>query len=385
MRFRLPSLLSLLLVAVLTAGADGCSSDPNVEGAKLNLASQDYDGALANVNTALEANPENVEALTLKAQILSVKMEAVPFVQRAALLPELEQSIASARTLAPEDEDVLRVREIAWVTVMNTGNTPLRDNTQPASETIPFFQSAVELEPDSLSGHFSLGLANLIAGNNEPAVAPFERVLAEDPTDANAYIYLSKAYLGLDRGAEAVDLLQTALAEVPATDPDRERLEQEYLNTLASSGQTERAIAEFESRLESNGNDPLVRYNYATLLLGVERFEEAVEQLGIATELQPDNADAFYNLGVAHLRIAGQIEAEANALGLDAPEEQYNALIAQRDEQIEASLEALTTARGLAGGDGEAAVCSTLLTIYSSLGLDAEAEEAAACAGVEQE
>src|SRR5690606_1797216 len=65
------SVLCVLLVGgVLLMGANGCSSDPNIEGAKLDLRNKDYDRALENVNTALERNPQNAEALDLKGQIL---------------------------------------------------------------------------------------------------------------------------------------------------------------------------------------------------------------------------------------------------------------------------------------------------------------------------
>ena len=70
---RFPIILSLLVGALLMGGADGCSSDPNVEGAKLDLRNQDYDRALRNLETALENNPQNAEAYELKGRVLSEK------------------------------------------------------------------------------------------------------------------------------------------------------------------------------------------------------------------------------------------------------------------------------------------------------------------------
>ncbi|NBW94064.1 MAG: hypothetical protein EBR20_06845, partial [Bacteroidetes bacterium] len=70
---RFPLFLSLIFAAFLIAGADGCSSDPNVEGAKLDLRNQDYDRALGNLETALENNPQNAEAYELKGRVLSEK------------------------------------------------------------------------------------------------------------------------------------------------------------------------------------------------------------------------------------------------------------------------------------------------------------------------
>ena len=56
-------------------------------------------------------------------------------------------------------------------------------------------------------------------------------------------------------------------------------------------------------------------------------------------------------------------------------------MIADRDEQIEMSLEALVTARDLADDTARPTVCRSLLTIYNSLGRADEAAAAAECAG----
>ena len=74
---RLSTLVACVFAVMLLAAADGCSSDPNVEGAKLDLRNQDYDRALENVNTALENDPNNAEALELKGRILMAQADGV--------------------------------------------------------------------------------------------------------------------------------------------------------------------------------------------------------------------------------------------------------------------------------------------------------------------
>ena len=58
----------LFVGGMLTMGA-GCSSDPNVEGAKLDLRNKDYDRAIVNLDKAIETNPGNHEAYFLKGQV----------------------------------------------------------------------------------------------------------------------------------------------------------------------------------------------------------------------------------------------------------------------------------------------------------------------------
>ena len=381
MRFRLPFLPALLLVALVTGGADGCSSDPNVEGAKLNYRSGEYDEALRNLDTALESNPDNVEALALKAEILREKMDKAPVAERGMMIPDLQEAVERAFTLAPEDPDVMAARTNAWAAMMNNGNTTLRNESTPASDAIPFFEGAVSIYPDSTGGHFGLGLAHLLNSDAAQAAEALQTAVQQQPDYTNASIYLARAYLSLDRGSDALDVLSAARENIAADDPDGDRLNQEYLNALAASGQTDRAINEFETEIGNYPDDAMIRYNYGTLLLGVDRFMDAAEQFQAAVDLDPENADAHYNLGVANLREAGRVETAAGELDLSQQEE-YDALIAQRDEHIEAALEALVVARDLTTEANRPTVCNSLMTIYNSLGRADEAEEAAECAGV---
>ena len=60
----------------------------------------------------------------------------------------------------------------------------------------------------------------------------------------------------------------------------------------------------------------------------------------------------------------------------------YEALIAERDENLELSLGPLMQARMLATGtEDEAGVCDALFRVYTQLGRVDDAEEVSACAG----
>ena len=78
MRSRFFTLTVSLVLAVLIGGADGCSSDPNVEGAKLDLNNGEYDRALTNIDEALATDPDNVDALVLKTEVYRRQYEATP-------------------------------------------------------------------------------------------------------------------------------------------------------------------------------------------------------------------------------------------------------------------------------------------------------------------
>ena len=105
---------SWLLLVLILAAADGCGSDPNVEGARLDLRNKDYDRALTNINKALENNPDNLDALVLKGDII---FEMLPDVydqdERTAYIGELlgayAQSVMLDSANAPHKDRQLAI------------------------------------------------------------------------------------------------------------------------------------------------------------------------------------------------------------------------------------------------------------------------------------
>ncbi len=377
MRSHLFSLTVALAVAVLVGGADGCSSDPNVEGAKLNLRNQEYDNAIENLDTALETNPDNVEALTLRAEVRRAQAEKAQGAQRMTYLDDMVETIRRAQALAPDDPAVQTSALGAWALAVNSGNDALRNADADPMDASNLFQTSIDLQPDSMQGYFGLGLAELRAGNASEAVAPLRRAVEIDPTDATASVYLGRALLLSDQNSEAVTVLEEAAGRFP----DDADIQTSLLNAYARSGDTDRALEQYERSIQGAGaEDPVVRYNYGALLLNAGRFDEAIEQLNEAVRLNPENPDAYYNLGASYQNKASALNDQANEAEDNA---EASRLTAERDENLEASLPYLQRARELSAAQGdESSVCLALFRVYTQLGQVDNAERVAECAGV---
>ncbi len=99
---RLCLYLVVLLGGFLLIGAPGCTSDPNVEGAKLDIKNKDYDRAYENITKALETDPDNAEAHDLKGQILQEQAFATSdAAQHGALIQEMVASYNRSVELDP--------------------------------------------------------------------------------------------------------------------------------------------------------------------------------------------------------------------------------------------------------------------------------------------
>ena len=378
MRSRLLTATLTLAVAVLVGGADGCSSDPNLEGAKLNLQSGDYDRAIENVDAALAEDPDNVEALTLKVEVLRQQYENTPgddakiaFVDRN--YDTMVDLARRADALSPEgDADIQQTRVAVWAIGVNQGNDILQTDGADPLDAVPYLTKANELMPDSTQGLLSLGIAYISAGEATEAVPVFQRGAEISPNDSRLAYYYGRALILADRPTEAITYLEDAQTRFP-DDADVQTM---LLNAYTRGGQEDRALERYADAITSRPDDATIRYNYGALLIQAERFDEAIEQLERATELAPDYADAFYNLGAAYQNRAAALNRQANAM---EEVDEANALLAERDENLEMALVPLERAREISNDDPS--ICEALFRVYTQLNRIDDATTVSECAG----
>lgn len=402
MRLRLLSLPVLLLVAVLVGGADGCSSDPNVEGAKLDLRNKDYDRALQNVNTALEKNPDNAQALDLKGQILQEQAFATQDKdEHTRMLNEMIQAYQRVLELDPGlAEDVNQRLRLAYYNEFQRGVQAFNRGRETDSEysvAAEYFGNAALIQPDSADAFLNEGYALYNAGNVAEAADRIERSIEMGESAADTYSFLSSLYLSNDRAGDAVTLLEQARQKFP----ENVDIQAQLLNAYNAAGQADRAMQIYSESVAKEPNNKLFRYNFGSLLLNAERYDEAIEQLTVATTLDPEYADAFYNLGASYVNKAYSVNERMGEMDdalrteranlsqdqITAREKELDQLGEERRSLYEQAITPLERARQLmeSAGEDEAEVdrvCNALFGAYVQTGQDDKAKEAAACAGI---
>lgn len=383
---RLPLAAAALVLALLLAGANGCSSDPNVEGAKLELRNQDYDRVIELTGIALAQNPENAEAYFLRGEAYRLKAEDETDAEaRRELVGQMQEAYAAARNLGYDAATLENRAAVAWGQEMNAGTRAFRrasEDPTAYADAIVAFESATAILPDSSTGWLNHGLALLAAGRTAEAAAPLQQAIDRGADSPEAYIYLGRIYLSEDRGQEAL----TALEQAAQLYPEHEEIQTEILNAYGATGQTERAIEAYDEALQRDPENALYRYNYGSLLLQTERFDEAIEQLEHATALDPSNPNAFYNLGAAYQNKAASLNEHIEQLEeANAEQAEIDAALAERHALLEQAVTPLEGARAAAEAEGESAadICRALFQVYASLDRLEEANEAAECAGID--
>ncbi|ARA92596.1 MAG: tetratricopeptide repeat protein [Bacteroidetes bacterium] len=390
-------IIALIVGAFLAAGA-GCSSDPNVEGAKLDLRNKDYDRALENVNEALARNPENMEAWDLKGQILQEQLSTVDDVeQHSQLVEEMVEAYQRAKELGAGDDVDQRLR-LAFYNEFQRGFRAFeqgREDEAAYEDAIQYFRNAALIQPDSAGAYVNMAYAMINAGRQEDAIEPFEKAIELGEDSPDTYIYLSELYRVTGRNDDAVGLLERAKEVYP----DNVDIDTALLNAYQAAGRTDEALEQYRAAVERDPNNKLYRYNYGTLLLGAERFDEAIEQLKAAIELDPEYVDALSNLGSAYtnkaVAINDQIREMDDALRqeranlseqeIQQREAEMDALVEQRTEMFRQAIEPLERAQAILEARGEDAqrICFALFQAYAQTRQTDKAESVAACAGVD--
>ncbi|MGA9995351.1 MAG: tetratricopeptide repeat protein [Pyrinomonadaceae bacterium] len=199
------------------------------------------------------------------------------------------------------------------------------------SKALPYFEKAVEADPDYAEAWYQTGYCNGMLGRHAEALKASKQVIRLRPDWPESYVNLGHAYAHLGQYQESADSYKQALRLDPYNadvyyalgltygkwkrvdeeiqaykrainlKPDHagayERLGQVYL----SRAKYKDAVESYEQLKLIRPGDAKVFNNLGEALLKLNKFDEGIEALKQALRLKPDFATAYYNLGVAYL------------------------------------------------------------------------------------
>jgi tetratricopeptide (TPR) repeat protein len=154
-------------------------------------------------------------------------------------------------------------------------------------------QRALALDPGHAETLQLMGLLSLQAKQYDAAIEWVDRANRADPkTD-----YLASLGTALEQQGLHEEALK-AFDKAVQIRPDAE-LWTRFANVLVLLRRRDHAIQSYEHALKLNPRYWYAAYNCATLLLQLERFEEALINFNLCDELQPDHAATLNGRGVA--------------------------------------------------------------------------------------
>jgi pentatricopeptide repeat protein len=396
------SLFAVGLWVLVLTGANGCSSDPNIEGAKLDLRNKDYTRALENVEKALQRNPQNADAYELKGRIILdilSNQQNMPLEARRDTIKAMVAAFQKAVELNPKlREEVINQLRFAFVREFQNGVNAFnrgREDSTYFLRAATFFELAALIQPDSAGAYVNQAFSLLNAGRHQESIAPLETAIAKGESSLDAYLILADLHRLQGQPNKAIEILEKARSLYP----DNAELQSQLLNAYVQAGRVDEAMAIYGQAVQQEPNNKLYRYNYGSLLLEAGRYDEAIEHLKKAIELDPEYANAYYNLGAAYINKAVDVNEKAIALD-DSLRANRSRLSREQQQQLEAQIDQLVQERRAlfaeaivplerartlmeAQGENVSGICRALFQAYVQTDQTDKAQAVAACAGLE--
>jgi len=154
--------------------------------------------------------------------------------------------------------------------------------------------------------------AHVSQGNLDKALEEVEAVLAQDPEELNSRLMLARILEQMGNVVEAEAKFRELANETRDIVPvNKSRLYAEALQAVAvydhMAGRTDDAIKSLERSLELNPDDPNAEYNLGVMFEAKEDYPAAIDRYEMAVALNPNLALAHNNLGNC-LQKVGEIQ-----------------------------------------------------------------------------
>ncbi len=267
--------------------------------AEVKRAQGDFPAALEIVDRALKLEPDAAWARGTKGKLLRSwgKLDEAIQVLRSIPVDDADTAwiaseLAGALLDAGHQDEALQELDKALrlspgdaVALLLKGRLMISQGR--SSDAIPLLERALHSQPDLIDAKFELGRAQFTLGNYAEAVKTFDLVLAADP----AWVEASEAKAN---ALYANGSWEAALAQSRRTlqlNPGNPNMLDLAFWALRRLGRDEDALREMEFELIRNEKSVMAWYLKGSLLLDRNEPQAAVEALGRAAELGPDNAD----------------------------------------------------------------------------------------------
>ena len=176
---------------------------------------------------------------------------------------------------------------------------------QELREAIEILERGCKAIPDSTDLVSHLGRTYSAAGDYERATIVLRQLIARNPSQAEAYMPLAQAYESLGQVDKAIQVLQARNEFLPPG----VMVSTAMAGFLFRKGEPyfEQVLAELEEAEQIRASDPDIYLLRGRVYRAQERYEEAIQALNRALELDPLSQSAHYQLALAY-RDAGRPE-----------------------------------------------------------------------------
>lgn len=319
----------LLLLGLVFAGFQ-CSST-ELTSAKLYIQQKNWDKALEVLKEEVQKNPKSDEGYYLMGTVYS------ELDKTDEMIDAFDKSLAISNKFADKIHDF---KAYQWANNYNRGvslfqrgnKTTDKDSSKILYDmAIDAYKMAIKLEPDTAETYRNLAFVYLTVGKTEEAVDPLQKLIDLKQAE-EGYQYLGEVYytLGANKMVDfkndgnkedsikaveyynkGIAVLEEGLMKYPENTEMLGYKTQAYIG----ASRLDEALSSAKAQVEKQPDNAVYHYNYGVLLLNVEDYEQAEQQLLKAIDIDPNYENAIYNLGVTYVKWGTAMNKEAEAKG----------------------------------------------------------------------
>jgi len=162
-----------------------------------------------------------------------------------------------------------------------------------AIDKTPMFKAEASIDTAIM---YNTGLANMNAKQYEKAIKYFQDCAKYGYNGGSSYAQIITAYQALGDTVKSVEIMKQAFEKYP----EDQSINVQLINYFIMSGQPNEAISYLDKAIEKEKTNPSFYLAKGVALDKLGRQEDAIAVYKQAIEVKPDNADAYYNIGVIY-------------------------------------------------------------------------------------
>ncbi len=195
-------------------------------------------------------------------------------------------------------EDILKINPESADIYLKMGTVYI--DMRKWKEAIPALEKAIEMNPENADAYYNIGRAYEELENYEKAAENYKKFIDSNPQDLkDTYLRLGISQLESEQYEGAAESLEQAVKN----NPENNNLKYRLADTYKKIGGYDDAASIYTNLAENNPKDANLYFNMMIKMYDEANMpNKAIESAEKLIELEPESADAHYNVGYMYMR-----------------------------------------------------------------------------------
>lgn len=200
----------------------------------------------------------------------------------------LDKATEAYKALSGKSEDIPQVKEARERLVKVTSTVHFRKASKFFKEknyegSLQELQAVLAINPGHIDANFAMGLSYQRLGRFKESVEALKKVTEIDPQNVNAFFQMGLIYESQAAYDEAIEAFKKVISLSSVSSP----------GGTTQSKESEKRLKDIEKKIQTRDH-----FKNSAELIKKEKWEEALKETRAIIEVEPNNPNALFNLGL---------------------------------------------------------------------------------------